>query len=175
MITESPSKLHVEAVKDIQFNIPTRILLGPGPSMVSFHVYSVRCLPRPSTGSELSVDCTQQLLKADYLLTVPIFEHRQRGDGETAIANMVEAGDETLGVRERLFRFAPTGGTWPLAMRAGLSTSANRGVIFLPQAKFNRPSRERPAKVVAIVRPRTSTGALRPMRLPGLSSNQAAS
>ncbi len=167
MTAENPSKLHIKPLQDIQFDIPTRILLGPGPSMVDPRV--LRAMSTPLVGhldpSFLALmDRTQQLLRyafqTDYLLTIPV-----SGTGsaamEAAVANMVEAGDKTLVCANGYFglRLAD------MAVRYGADLhvlSKPWGDIFTP-GEIKQALRERPAKVVAIVHAETSTGALQPI------------
>ena len=114
MITESPSKLHVEAVKDIQFNIPTRILLGPGPSMVDPRV--LRAMSTPLVGHldpsflalmDVRSNCCDTLSRRVLFVTC-IFWILGTGNAamEAAIGKWWKPGMKHW-VRERLFRFAP--------------------------------------------------------------------
>lgn len=147
--------------------MPTRILLGPGPSMVDPRV--LRAMSSPVIGHLdgyfLQVmDRTQELLRyvfqTENRLTIPV-----SGTGsaamETSVANMVEPGDRVLICINGYFglRLAD------MAQRYGGDVETITrpwGEIFTP-AEVKQALDARPAKVVAIVHAETSTGALQPL------------
>ena len=148
-------------------DIPQRVLLGPGPSMVDPRV--IKAMGTPVVGHldpcfvEV-MDRVQGLLRYAFqtanALTIPI-----SGTGsaamEAAVANMVEPGDPVLVCVNGYFglRLAE------MARRYGgdveIITRPWGDVFTLEdiRAALNR----RPAKVVAIVHAETSSGALQPL------------
>jgi alanine-glyoxylate transaminase/serine-glyoxylate transaminase/serine-pyruvate transaminase len=150
-----------------EVNMPPRLLLGPGPSMVDPRVLSV--MSRPLVGHldprflQL-MDRTQELLRYTFethnQLTIPV-----SGTGsaamETAVANMVEPGDPVLVCVNGYFG----GRLADMAGRYGGQVEVIRrpwGEVFSPE-DVQRVLDKRPAKVVAIVHAETSTGALQPL------------
>ncbi len=150
-----------------QPDLPTRILLGPGPSMV--HPRVLRALSTPPVGhldaSYLAImDRTQALLRYVFgtenalTLVVP-------GTGtaamETAIANMVAPGDAVLVCANGYFglRIAE------MARRYGGDVAVITrpwGEVFTAE-EVRAALAARPAQVVAIVHGETSTGAAQPI------------
>ncbi len=147
-------------------NISPRILLGPGPSMVSPRV--LRAMATPLVGhldpDFLQVmDDEQRLLRFLFQTENPMTLAIQ-GTGsagmEAALCNFIEPGDEILvGVigyfGERICE---------IALRYGAQvTRIERpwGQVFDP-AEFETALGEKPYKLVALVHAETSTGALQP-------------
>jgi len=148
-------------------DLPPRILLGPGPSMVPPRV--LRAMTTPPVGhldaSYLAImDRTQELLRYAFqtenalTLVVP-------GTGtaamETAVANMVEPGDAVLVCANGYFglRIAE------MARRYGgdVRTIARPWGQVFSVDDVRAALAERPARVVAIVHGETSTGAAQPL------------
>ncbi len=148
-------------------DMPPRILLGPGPSMVDPSVY--KAMMTPIVGHldprfiEL-MDRVQELLRyvfqTENQLTIPI-----SGAGtaamETAIANVVEPDDTVLVCVNGYFglRLAE------MARRYGDDVETIHrawGEAFTPD-DLKVALDQRPAKVVAIVHAETSTGVLQPL------------
>ncbi len=156
-----------ESIHYPEINLPPRILLGPGPSMVEPRVLKAMATPLVShldpTFLEL-MNNTQALLRyvfeTENKLTFPV-----SGTGtaamEAAIANLVEPGDPVLVCVNGYFglRLAD------LAERYGGQVGTITcpwGEVFSP-GEVNDALNQRPAKVVAIVHAETSTGALQPL------------
>lgn len=150
-----------------KIEMPARILLGPGPSMVDPRV--LRAMSAPLVGhldpSFLGLmDATQKLLRYTFqtenMLTIPV-----SGTGsaamETAVANMVEKGDEVLVCINGYFgmRLADMASRYGAAVH---TINIPWGDIFTP-TQIKAALDEHPAKVVAIVHAETSTGALQPV------------
>ncbi len=150
-----------------ELDMPPRILLGPGPSMVDPRV--LRAMATPLVGHldprflEL-MDRTQGLLRYFFEtqnpITIPV-----SGTGtaamEAAIANMVEPGDTVLVCVKGYFglRLAE------MARRYGGAVETITrpwGEVFTPE-DVKAALDKRPAKVVAIVHAETSTGVLQPL------------
>jgi alanine-glyoxylate transaminase / serine-glyoxylate transaminase / serine-pyruvate transaminase len=147
---------------------PSRILLGPGPSMVDPRV--LRAIAAPLVGHLdpffLSLmDKTQQLLRYIFetqnQLTIPV-----SGTGnaamETAVANMVEPGDAVLVCINGYFgqRLAE------MAHRYGGSVETITrpwGEVFSPD-EVKQALDKRKTKIVALVHAETSTGAQQPIK-----------
>jgi len=150
-----------------QLDMPPRLLLGPGPSLVDPRV--LKAMATPLVGhldpSFLTLmDRTQELLRYVYgtqnRLTIPI-----SGTGsaamEAAVANMVEPGDKVLVCVNGYFglRIADMAGRY-----GGDVKTITRlwGEAFTPQ-EVSQALKSHPAKVVAIVHAETSTGVLQPL------------
>lgn len=145
----------------------TRILLGPGPSMVHPRVLSAMSAPLVGHLDPYFLeimDRIQRLLRlvfqTENRLTIPI-----SGTGsaamETAVANIVEPGDKVLVCINGYFgnRIAD------MARRYGgdvQTLTRPWGEIFAPDM-VRDALRKRPAKAVAIVHAETSTGVLQPL------------
>jgi alanine-glyoxylate transaminase/serine-glyoxylate transaminase/serine-pyruvate transaminase len=150
-----------------QLDMPPRLLLGPGPSLVDPRV--LKAMATPLVGhldpSLLTMmDRTQELLRYVYgtqnQLTIPI-----SGTGtaamEAAVANMVEPGDKVLVCVNGYFglRIAE------MARRYGgdvKSITRPWGEAFSPQ-EVAEALKTHPARVVAIVHAETSTGVWQPL------------
>ncbi len=148
-------------------DLPPRILLGPGPSMI--HPRVLRVMATPPVGhldpAYLTImDRTQTLLRHVFgtqnplTLVVP-------GAGtaamEAAVANMVEPGDPVLVCANGYFglRIAE------MARRYGgdvRTLTRPWGEVFSAE-EVRAALAERPAKVAAIVHGETSTGAMQPI------------
>lgn len=150
-----------------ELSTPTRILLGPGPSMADPRV--LRAMANPLIGHldpqflEI-MNRIQSLLRyvfqTENQLTVPISGTGSAGM-EAAIANMVEPGDSLLVCINGYFghRIAD------MAQRYGADVQVITrpwGDIFT-SSELRDTLRARPAKIVAIVHAETSTGALQPL------------
>lgn len=146
---------------------PTRLLLGPGPSMV--HPRVLRAMASPLVGHldpyflEI-MERTQELLRyvfeTENKLTVPI-----SGTGsaamEAAVANMVEPGDSVLICINGYFG----GRLVDMAERYGGEIHAIHrpwGEVFTAD-EVQQALQKTPAKVVGIVHAETSTGAQQPL------------
>jgi alanine-glyoxylate transaminase/serine-glyoxylate transaminase/serine-pyruvate transaminase len=150
-----------------ELDMPQRILLGPGPSMVYPSV--TRAMIAPVVGHldptfTALMDRIQTLLRylfqTDNELTLPV-----SGTGsaamEACVANLVEPGDRVLVCVEGYFglRIAE------MARRyGGEVTTITRpwGEVFSAD-DIRRALDQRPAQVVAIVHGETSTGAMQPI------------
>jgi alanine-glyoxylate transaminase/serine-glyoxylate transaminase/serine-pyruvate transaminase len=146
---------------------PTRVLLGPGPSMV--HPRVLRAMASPLVGHldpyflEI-MEHTQALLRyvfeTENKLTIPI-----SGTGsaamEAAIANMVEPGDPVLICINGYFGARLV----DMAERYGAQVQTIHrpwGEVFTSE-EVVEALEKLPAKVVGIVHAETSTGALQPL------------
>ncbi len=146
---------------------PSRILLGPGPSMV--HPRVLRAMASPLVGHldpyflEI-MERTQELLRYVFEtqnpLTVPI-----SGTGsaamEAAVANMIEPGDPVLICVNGYFGSRLI----DMAERYGADVQAIHrpwGEVFTAE-EVDEALKKRSAKVVGIVHAETSTGALQPL------------
>jgi alanine-glyoxylate transaminase/serine-glyoxylate transaminase/serine-pyruvate transaminase len=150
-----------------QIDVPPRVLLGPGPSMVDPRVLKAMATPLVSHLDPVFIelmDRTQALLRyvfeTENKLTIPV-----SGTGtaamETAVANMVEPGDPVLICINGYFglRLAD------MARRYGGQVEIITrpwGEVFAPE-EVKTALDLRPSKVVAIVHAETSTGALQPL------------
>ena len=150
-----------------EINMPPRILLGPGPSMVDPRV--LKAMATPLVGHldpsfiEL-MDHTQALLRyvfeTDNEMTFPV-----SGTGtaamEAAVANMVEPGDPVLVCINGYFgmRLADMARRYAGQVE---TITCPWGGVFSPEEVKEALDR-RPAEVVAIVHAETSTGALQPL------------
>jgi len=150
-----------------QLDMPPRLLLGPGPSLVDPRV--LKAMATPLVGhldpSFLTLmDRTQELLRYVYgtqnRLTIPI-----SGTGsaamEAAVANMVEPGDKVLVCVNGYFglRIADMAGRYGGDVK---TITRPWGEAFTPQ-EVSQALKSHPAKVVAIVHAETSTGVLQPL------------
>jgi alanine-glyoxylate transaminase/serine-glyoxylate transaminase/serine-pyruvate transaminase len=148
-------------------DMPQRLLLGPGPSMVDPRVYKAMMTPLVGHLDPKFIqlmDRTQALLRyvmqTDNLLTIPV-----SGTGsaamEAAIANMVEPGDPVLVCINGYFglRLAE------MARRYGgaVETITRPWGETFSLDEIGAALEQRPAKVVAIVHAETSSGALQPL------------
>ncbi len=145
-------------------NVPERILLGPGPSMVSSRV--LRAMAHPLVGHldpkfiELMKEVQEGLryvFQTQNQMTLPVSGTGSAGM-ESTVANLLEPGDTIMiGVNgyfgERLC---------DMASRYG--ATVNRldkpwGDVFTPE-EIDAALKKKPAKVVAVIHAETSTGAL---------------
>lgn len=150
-----------------ELNPPSRLLLGPGPSMV--HPRVLRAMATPLVGHLdpyfiRIMDGTQQLLRyafqTENRLTVPV-----SGTGsaamEAAIANVVEPGDPVLVCVNGYFG----GRMAEMARRYGGEVDtiqAPWGEVFTPE-QVQAALAKKAYRVVALVHAETSTGALQPL------------
>jgi len=150
-----------------ELDMPPRILLGPGPSMVDPAV--LKAMATPLVGHLdpqfiALMNKTQSLLRyvfeTDNAVTIPI-----SGTGsasmEAAIANTVEAGDKMLICTNGYFGHRLE----DMASRYGAETKVIHrpwGQVFDPEEVETALQNFR-AQVVAIVHAETSTGALQPL------------
>jgi len=155
----------VPTYKDL--DVPCRILLGPGPSMVPPRV--LRAMAHPLIGHldprfiELMNEVQSLLryvLQTENELTIPISGTGSAGM-EAALCNFLEPGDTMLiGVNgyfgERLCDMA---GRYGAEVRR---LERPWGEVFSPE-EIAEALREKPAKLVALVHAETSTGALQPL------------
>ena len=149
--------------------MPPRVLLGPGPSLVDPRV--LRAMATPLVGHLDPIfiklmDQNQELLRyafrTENRLTVPI-----SGTGsaamETAIANMVEPGDDVLVCINGYFGQRQA----EMARRYGGQVREIYrpwGEVFSTE-EVSQALEEQPAKVVCLVQAETSTGALQPVEM----------
>ncbi len=150
-----------------ELDMPPRVLLGPGPSMVNPRV--LRAMTTPVVGHldpeflklmDRTQDLLRYLFETENPITIPI-----SGTGsaamEAAIANMVEAGDPVLICVNGYFgmRLAE------MARRYGgdvQTITRPWGEVFTPD-EVKAALDKRPAKIVAIVHVETSSGTLQPL------------
>lgn len=148
-------------------DVPLRILLGPGPSMV--HPRVLRAMAMPVVGhldpAFLDVmaqlqDLLRYVFQTENALTIPI-----SGTGtaamETAVANLVEPGDAVLVCVNGYFgeRIAE------MARRYGgdVQTLERPWGTVIPPGEVRAALARRPAKMVAVVHGETSTGVEQPV------------
>jgi alanine-glyoxylate transaminase / serine-glyoxylate transaminase / serine-pyruvate transaminase len=148
-------------------NTPTRILLGPGPSMV--HPRVLRAMSHPLVGHLdpqfiTLMNEVQELLRYAFQtsnqMTIPVSGTGSAGM-EAAICNFVEPGDSVvIGVNgyfgERLCDMA---GRYGAEVRR---LERPWGEVFDP-AEIEAALKQKPAKIVALVHAETSTGARQPL------------
>lgn len=155
------------ALLEDHFQVPPRLLLGPGPSMVEPRV--LRAMAAPLVGHldpaflqlmERNQELLRYTFRTQNRLTLPI-----SGTGsaamEASIANTVEPGDEVLVCVNGYFSQRQA----EMARRYGARVREIQrpwGEIFSPQ-DIAQALREQPAKVVCIVQAETSTGVLQPL------------
>lgn len=148
-------------------NTPTRILLGPGPSMVDPRV--LRAMAQPLIGhldplfialmNEVQ-DLLRYVFQTGNPLTIPVSGTGSAGM-EAAVCNFAEPGDSVLvGVNgyfgERLCDMA---GRYGADVRR---LERPWGEVFDP-GEIEATLKQKPAKVVALVHAETSTGACQPL------------
>ena len=149
------------------FDMPERILLGPGPSMV--HPRVLRAMSRPLVGHldplflQLMNE-VQQLLRyvfqTNNQLTIPV-----SGTGsaamEAALCNFIEPGDSVvIGVNGYFGnRLCDMAGRYGATVRR---LEKAWGEVFTPD-EIEAELKKGPARLVALVHAETSTGALQPM------------
>lgn len=150
-----------------EWQAPARLLLGPGPSLVSPTVYQAMMAPALGHLDPAFLD----LLDRVQGLLRHVFETQNEltlavsGTGsaamESAIANLVEPGDAVLICENGFF----SGRMAEMARRSGAQVrtiSRPWGEVFTPQ-EISQALSEFPAKVVGLVHAETSTGALQPL------------
>ena len=151
----------------VDLDCPTRILLGPGPSMV--HPRVLRAMAHPLVGHLDPafihlMDEVQELLRfvfqTENRLTIPVSGTGSAGM-EAALCNFVEPGDPVLiGVNgyfgERLCDMASRYGAEVRRLERPW------GDVFSVE-EVEESLRQKPAKLVVLVHAETSTGALQPM------------
>ncbi len=149
-------------------NVPPRLLLGPGPSLVDPRVLQVMATPLLGhlDPKFLEImDHTQEMLRyvfqTNNRLTIPI-----SGTGsaamEASMANLIEPGDKVLICINGYFgtRLAD------MAQRYGAEVETIKrpwGEVFTPQ-DVKLALEKFPAKIVGIVHAETSTGACQPIK-----------
>ncbi len=148
-------------------NTPERILLGPGPSMVSSRV--LRAMAHPLVGHldpkfiELMKE-VQELLRYTFQtknqMTLPVSGTGSAGM-ESTVANLLEPGDTIMIGVNGYF------GDRLCDMASRYGATVNRldkpwGDVFTPE-EIDAELKKKPAKVVAIIHAETSTGALTPL------------
>jgi alanine-glyoxylate transaminase/serine-glyoxylate transaminase/serine-pyruvate transaminase len=151
----------------LDLNVPARILLGPGPSMVPPRV--LRAMAHPLVGHLdpqfiAVMDDVQELLRfvlqTSNRLTIPVSGTGSAGM-EAALCNFIEPGDSVLiGVNgyfgERLCDMASRYGAEVRRLERSW------GDVFAVE-DVEKALQDKPAKLVALVHAETSTGALQPM------------
>jgi alanine-glyoxylate transaminase / serine-glyoxylate transaminase / serine-pyruvate transaminase len=145
-------------------NLPARILLGPGPSMVPPRV--LLAMAHPLVGhldpqfiemmSQVQ-DMLRQVFQTRNLLTIPISGTGSAGM-EAALCNLVEPGDPVLVCVNGYF------GERMVEMANRYGAEVKRidrpwGEVFTAE-QVEDALKKRPAKIVALVHAETSTGAL---------------
>ncbi len=156
-----------EPISFPHLNVPPRLLLGPGPSLVDPRVLQVMASPLVGHLDPYFLqvmDHTQELLRyvfeTENQLTIPV-----SGTGsaamEAAVANMIEPGDRALVCINGYFgqRIAE------MARRYGAEVetiSLPWGQAFTAE-QVEKALEANPAKIVAIVHAETSTGVLQPL------------
>ncbi len=148
-------------------NTPTRILLGPGPSMV--HPRVLRAMAQPLVGhldpefialmNEVQ-DLLRYVFQTKNPLTIPVSGTGSAGM-EAALCNFIEPGDSVLvGVNgyfgERLCDIAGRYGAEVRRLERAW------GQVF-DLEEIEAALKQKPAKVVALVHAETSTGARQPL------------
>jgi len=146
---------------------PTRLLLGPGPSMV--HPRVLRAMSAPLLGhldpqfvalmNEVQ-DLLRFVFEAPDALTIPVSGTGSAGM-EAALCSFIEEGDPVLVCINGYF------GERMLDMATRYRADAQRidvpwGQVFSPK-QIDEALNARPAKIVTIVHAETSTGALQPL------------
>lgn len=154
-------------IKYADLDIPTRILLGPGPSMVPARVLRAIAHPIASHLDPAFVQMmgeVQELLRyvfqTENRLTIPLSGTGSAGM-EAALCNFIEPGDPVLVSVNGFF------GERICDMAARYGGEVRRierpwGDVFTVE-EVEAALREKPAKLVALVHGETSTGALQPM------------
>jgi alanine-glyoxylate transaminase/serine-glyoxylate transaminase/serine-pyruvate transaminase len=167
MINMLPKKEHVPTPEITDIQIPPRVLLGPGPSMVDARV--LQAMASPVVGHldptfQKVMDQTIKLLRyvfqTENEVTLPI-----SGTGtaamEAAVANIIEPGDSVLALvigyfGERLAEMARRYGALVQVVSKPLGE-----VFSLEEVKD--ALEKHPAKIVTMIHGETSTGAAQPL------------
>ena len=159
--------MHVNMSQYPELEMPPRVLMGPGPSMVDPEVLKAMATPLVGHLDPRFIDLmnkTQDLLRYVYQtnnqLTIPI-----SGTGsasmEAAVANMVEPNDMMLILNNGYFADRMQ----DMAERYGADVTVIRrpwGEVFTVD-EVAAALAERPARIVGIVHAETSTGACQPL------------
>lgn len=172
-----PEKEHIHPPSHSEIEIPPRILLGPGPSMVEARV--LQAMAAPVVGHldpafqqimDQSMALLRYLFQTENEQTIPI-----SGTGtaamEAAVANLVEPGDTVLAFVIGYFgdRLAD------MAQRYGAEVhivSKKWGQVFSVD-EVQAALEKHPAQVVTMVHGETSTGAAQPLEGIGEVVHQA--
>jgi len=159
--------INIDKSKFKDLNMPPRLLLGPGPSMVDPRILRVMASPLVGHLDPKFLELMDQIKEMlQYLfvtknpLTIPISGTGSAGM-EAAIANMVEPGDDVLICINGYFgeRLADMAGRY----RANVQTIKQAwGQAFDPE-DIRKALKEKPAKIVGIVHAETSTGVMQPL------------
>jgi len=148
----------------VNFDVPERILLGPGPSMV--HPRVLRALSQPVIGHLdplflAIMSDVQKLLRfvfqTENQLTIPVSGTGSAGM-EAALCNFIEPGDEVIIGVNGYFG----GRMRDMAERYGATVRRLErawGDVFSPE-EIEQELKKKPAKLVCLVHAETSTGAL---------------
>lgn len=148
---------------------PSRLLLGPGPSMVNARVYAA--MSRPLVGHldpyflevlEQVQDNLRAVFATSNAVTLPISGTGSAGM-ETCFANLVEDGDEVVVVVNGVFGTRMR----EVATRLGAhveSVEVEWGRVADPADVAAAMARCRKPKILAVVHAETSTGAWQPLR-----------
>ena len=148
-------------------NVPPRLLMGPGPSLVYPRVLQAMAMPLVGHLDPYFLqimDRTQTLLRyvfeTENRLTIPISGTGSAGM-EAAVANLVEHGDRVLICINGYFglRLADMAGRYGAEVA---TITRPWGEVFSAE-EIQQALERQPAKVVAIVQAETSTGALQPL------------
>ena len=148
-------------------NVPPRLLMGPGPSLVDPRVLQAMAMPLVGHLDPYFLqimDRTQTLLRyvfeTENRLTIPVSGTGSAGM-EAAVANLVEHGDRVLICINGYFglRLADMAGRYGAEVA---TITRPWGEVFSAE-EVQQALERQPAKVVAIVQAETSTGALQPL------------
>lgn len=148
--------------------VPERILMGPGPSNISYRVLKVMATPiighlDPAFLDIMDEICQmlRELFKTKNLITIPISGTGSAGM-ETSFVNFIEPGDKVIiGVcglfGERMVDVAER-------LKANVvKVESNWGEIISPEKMIDALKRNPDAKILAIVHAETSTGVAQPL------------
>lgn len=151
------------------FNPPERLLMGPGPSMVSPRVLSA--LARPTLGhldpeflqilNEIS-DMLREVFGTTNQVTFPVSGTGSAGM-ETVFVNLIQPDDRVLVCVNGVFGERMK----DVATRCGaevVTTETKWGGVFTPEQIEEAFYQHGPFSLVAIVHAETSTGALQPLK-----------
>ncbi|MFN2376156.1 MAG: alanine--glyoxylate aminotransferase family protein [Candidatus Binatia bacterium] len=148
---------------------PSRLLLGPGPSMVHARVYAAMARPLVGHLDPYFLELLEQVQKdlrtvfgTANAVTIPISGTGSAGM-ETCFANLVEDGDEVVVVAAGVF------GTRMCEVATRLGARVEK--VEVPWGRVVEPEQVEAAiarcsrpKIVAVVHAETSTGAWQPLR-----------
>ncbi|MFN2426424.1 MAG: alanine--glyoxylate aminotransferase family protein [Candidatus Binatia bacterium] len=148
---------------------PSRLLLGPGPSMVNARVYAAMARPLVGHLDPYFLDVLEQVQRdlrtvfaTANAVTLPISGTGSAGM-ETCFANLVEDGDEVVVVQAGVF------GTRMAEVASRLGARVEKvdvewGRVVEPADVEAAVGRCRRPRIVAVVHAETSTGAWQPLR-----------